>query len=138
LFKIKHLLFIVNCYIFSLYLFQIKLLIVALSMVKATYKQTCIGIWFHGNSFLSNLQDKMKLYLNQTFYYYRIFVNEDDFYTYIDEERLTAKIFLIISTLLDSSLDCLIRLINIQKYLKKSTFSYLQKIIHLLVSLLTT
>lgn len=78
-------------------------------MVKATYKQTFIGIWFHGNNFLPDLQEKMKLYLNQTFYYYRIFTNEDDFYTYIDEERLTAKIFLIISTL-DSSLDCLINL----------------------------
>jgi hypothetical protein len=39
----------------------------------------------------------MKLFLNQTFYYYRIFVDMLDFSTYIDEKRLVTKIFLIIS-----------------------------------------
>jgi hypothetical protein len=78
-------------------------------MVIATYKQTFIGIWFHDNIFLPDLQDKMKLHLNRTFHYYRIFANEGDFYTYIGEERLITKIFLIISAS-DPSLDYLINL----------------------------
>ena len=80
-------------------------------MVKASYKQTFIGIWFHDNNLSSDQQDKMQLDLNQTFYYYRIFVNEEDFYTYIDEERLVAKIFLIIS-ISDSSLDSIVELVE--------------------------
>ena len=66
-------------------------------MVKATYKQTFIGIWFHDNKLSIEQKSKMILYLNRTFYYYRVFVKEDDFYAYVGAERLAAKIFLIIS-----------------------------------------
>jgi hypothetical protein len=77
-------------------------------MIRSSYKQTFIGIWFHDKNLSSDQQDKMQRVLNQIFYYYRIFVDED-FYSYIDEERLVAKIFLIISTS-DSSLDSIVEI----------------------------
>jgi tetratricopeptide (TPR) repeat protein len=78
-------------------------------MGKATHKQPFIGIWYHDNNLSSNQQHKVKVYLNRTFYYYRIFIVEEEFYEYLDKERLVAKIFLIISVS-DSSLDSLVKL----------------------------
>lgn len=78
-------------------------------MIQATDKQTFIGVWLHSNNSFFNLQDKMKQYLNQTFDYYRIFSNKVEFYKYINEKRLTVKIFLIVS-ILDPSFNDLINL----------------------------
>ena len=78
-------------------------------MVDEPYKQPFIGIWFHDNNFLPDLQNKMKLCLNRTFYYYRIFASHKEFYTYIAKEQLVVRIFLIISTI-DTSLKCLLEL----------------------------
>jgi uncharacterized protein YqfB (UPF0267 family) len=77
-------------------------------MVKATPEQPFIGVWYHDNNLPPNQQHKMKVYLNRTFYYYRIFIVEKDFYEYLDKERLAAKIFLIISV--PDSLDSLVKL----------------------------
>lgn len=66
-------------------------------MVKATHRQTFIGVWLHDNKLPVDVQTQMILGLNQTFYYYKIFVDGSKFSDYIDENRLVAKIYLIVS-----------------------------------------
>jgi tetratricopeptide (TPR) repeat protein len=78
-------------------------------MVKATYEQTFIGVWFHDDDLPFDQQDKMKVHLNKTFYYYQIFVDKTEFYAYIDKERLVSKIFVIIS-ISDLSLSSIVEL----------------------------
>lgn len=92
-----------------LFLFQIEALNFSSLMVKATHEQTFIGIWYHDNSLLPNQQYKMKVYLNRTFYYYRIFTLVEECFKYLREDKLVAKIFLIISVS-DSSLHSLVEL----------------------------
>jgi tetratricopeptide (TPR) repeat protein len=68
-------------------------------IVKATRKQSFIGVWLHDNSLLFDEQEKMRFYLNRTFYYYRFIMGTEEFFKYIDRDRLAARIFLIISDL---------------------------------------
>jgi uncharacterized protein YqfB (UPF0267 family) len=92
-------------------------------MVKATHEQPFIGIWLHDNKLSIDEQNKMKLYLNRTFYYYRIFVDTSIFSAYIDKKPVT-KIFLIIS-ISDLSLYSLVELAQEQPELFEKTYIYL-------------
>lgn len=68
-------------------------------MVKPTYKQPFMGIWFHDNRLPTDNQKIMESYLNRIFHYYRIFVDMLEFSKYIGNDGLVTKIVIIISDL---------------------------------------
>ena len=107
------------------FFFQIKSPNVLVPVMKVSCKQTFIGIWFHDDSLTSEEQDNMKLELNQTFYYYRIFVNDKDFCQYIDPDRLVAKIFLIISIAESSKLTSLYSSAELYPQIFEKVYTYL-------------
>ena len=59
--------------------------------------EKCMGIWLHGNRMPLPEQNQMKLSLNTTFAYYKIFDNLEPFIAYINPLYLATKIILIIS-----------------------------------------
>ncbi|CAF3854636.1 unnamed protein product [Adineta steineri] len=67
------------------------------TILKSNPEQTFIGIWFHDDNITDEQKNQMEIYLHQTFYYYRIFDNMEQFSSYMYKTQHVAKIFLIIS-----------------------------------------
>ncbi|CAF4285477.1 unnamed protein product, partial [Adineta steineri] len=67
------------------------------AILKSNPEQTFIGIWFHDDNITHEQKNQMEIYLHQTFYYYRIFDNMEQFSSYMYKTQHVAKIFLIIS-----------------------------------------